>query len=236
MNVSIEDVKKLKELSGIGLTDAKAALVEANGDFDAALQALRKKGITKAEKKGDREAREGLIDGYVHNGRIGALVEVNCETDFVARTDNFKTFVHNIALQVASMNPTYVSEEDIPEDEIERVRKEASERVASEGKPAEIADKIETAATAITASPGPGTGRGRSTTSTCPPKDVYCNAFILFLPHESRGPGTRVGPPASSPGSRGPSPRVPGPERSVAQPCCDATQVRERSGRRLTRD
>ncbi len=142
MNVSIEDVKKLKELSGIGLTDAKAALVEANGDFDAALQALRKKGITKAEKKGDREAREGLIDGYVHNGRIGALVEVNCETDFVARTDNFKIFVHNIALQVASMNPTYVSEEDIPKDEIERVRKEASERVASEGKSAEIAEKI----------------------------------------------------------------------------------------------
>lgn len=142
MDVSIEDIKKLKELSGIGLTDAKVALVEAKGDFDAALQTLRKKGITKAEKKSDREAREGLIDGYVHNGRIGAIVEVNCETDFVARTDNFKAFVHNIALQVASMNPIYVNSEDIPADEIERVRKEAQERVAAEGKSAEIADKI----------------------------------------------------------------------------------------------
>lgn len=142
MDVSIQDIKKLKELSGIGLTDAKVALVEAKGDFDVALQTLRKKGITKAEKKSDREAREGLIDGYVHNGRIGAIVEVNCETDFVARTDNFKTFVHNIALQVASMNPIYVNSDDIPADEIERVRAEAKERVAAEGKPAEIADKI----------------------------------------------------------------------------------------------
>lgn len=142
MGVSVEDIKKLKELSGIGLTDAKAALVEANGDFDKALEALRKKGVTKAEKKGDREAREGLIDCYVHGGRIGVVVEVNCETDFVARTDNFKSFVHNIALQVASMSPTYVSEDDIPTDEKERVRSEALERVKAEGKPAEIAEKI----------------------------------------------------------------------------------------------
>src|SRR5680860_1861290 len=111
MGVSIEDIKKLKELSGIGLTDAKVALVEANGDFDKALEALRKKGVTKAEKKGDREARQGLIDSYVHNGRIGVIVEVNCETDFVARTDNFKSFVHEIALQVASMSPEYISED-----------------------------------------------------------------------------------------------------------------------------
>lgn len=140
MSVSIDDIRKLKELSGIGLTDAKAALVEAKGDFDKALAELRKKGVTKAEKKGDREARQGLIDGYIHNGRIGVLVEVNCETDFVARTDNFKSFVHEIALQVASMSPQYVSEEDIPADELKRVRDEAMERVIT--KPADIAKKI----------------------------------------------------------------------------------------------
>lgn len=142
MGISIEDIKKLKELSGIGLTDAKVALVEADGDFDKALEALRKKGVTKAEKKGDREARQGLIDSYVHSGRIGVIVEVNCETDFVARTDNFKVFVHNIALQVASMAPIYVSEADIPADELDRVRAEFKERVIAEGKPAEMADKI----------------------------------------------------------------------------------------------
>ena len=142
MSISIDDIRKLKELSGIGLTDAKAALVEAKGDFDKALAELRKKGVTKAEKKGDREARQGLIDGYIHNGRIGVLVEVNCETDFVARTDNFKSFVHEIALQVASMSPQYVSEEDIPVEEMKRVQDESMERVKAEGKPADIAKKI----------------------------------------------------------------------------------------------
>ncbi|NCQ54333.1 elongation factor Ts [Candidatus Saccharibacteria bacterium CG11_big_fil_rev_8_21_14_0_20_41_19] len=143
MGVSIEDIKKLKELSGIGLTDAKVALVEANGDFDKALEVLRKKGVTKAEKKGDREARQGLIDSYVHGGRIGVIVEVNCETDFVARTDGFKSFAHEIALQVASMSPIYVSESDIPAAELDRVRTEAKERIVAEGKkPAEMIDKI----------------------------------------------------------------------------------------------
>lgn len=143
MGVSIDDIKKLKELSGIGLTDAKVALVEAGGDFDKALEALRKKGVTKAEKKGDREAREGLIESYVHGGRIGVIVEVNCETDFVARTDNFKSFAHEIALQIASMAPIYVSEADIPANELERVRAEAKERIVAEGKkPADMIDKI----------------------------------------------------------------------------------------------
>ena len=142
MGVSVEDIKKLKELSGIGLTDAKNALVEANGDFDKALEALRKKGVTKADKKSDREAREGIIDSYVHGGRIGVIVEVNCETDFVARTDGFKSFAHNIALQIASMAPIYVSESDIPADEVERVRAEAKERLIAEGKPADMIEKI----------------------------------------------------------------------------------------------
>lgn len=142
MAVSIEDIKKLKELTGVGLTDAKGALVEANGDFDKALEAMRKKGLTKAEKKGDREAREGIIDSYVHSGRIGVVVEVNCETDFVARLDAFKEVAHEIALQIAAMSPQYVTEADIPAEEVERVRAEAQERVVAEGKPAEIAEKI----------------------------------------------------------------------------------------------
>jgi len=142
MSVSIDDIKKLKELTGIGLTDAKAALVAADGNFDKALEALRKKGVTKAEKKDGREAREGIIDGYIHGGRIGVVVEVNCETDFVARTDGFKSFVHEIALQVAAMAPTYVSEADIPAVEMERVRNEAKERTIAEGKPANMIDKI----------------------------------------------------------------------------------------------
>ncbi len=142
MAISIDDIKKLKELSGIGLTDAKAALVEADGDFDKALEALRKKGVTKAEKKGDREARQGIIDSYVHGGRIGVVVEVNCETDFVARTDNFKSFVHNIALQIASMAPAYANESDVPADVLKRIQDEAKERAISEGKPEKMLDKI----------------------------------------------------------------------------------------------
>lgn len=113
--ISIELIKKLKELSGVGLTDAKNALVEAKGDFDKALDAMRKKGMTKAEKRGDRETREGIIESYVHDGRLGAIVEVNCETSFVAKTDEFRDLAHKIAMQIASMNPLYVSMNDIPE-------------------------------------------------------------------------------------------------------------------------
>ena len=142
MAVSIEDIKKLKELTGVGLGDAKGALVDADGDFDKALEEMRKKGLTKAEKKADREALEGVIDSYVHGGRIGVLVEVNCETDFVARTDGFKEFAHMIALQVASMSPVYVTEDEIPAEELERVREEAKASDALAGKPAEMVDKI----------------------------------------------------------------------------------------------
>lgn len=122
--ISIELIKKLKELSGVGLTDAKQALVEAKGDFDKALDAMRKKGMTKAEKRGDRETREGIIETYVHDGRLGAIVEVNCETSFVAKTDEFKDLAHKIAMQVASMSPLYVSIDDIPEKDLEAKKKE----------------------------------------------------------------------------------------------------------------
>lgn len=142
MGISIEDIKKLKELTGVGLTDAKGALVDAAGDFDKALEAMRKKGLTKAEKKGDRETREGLVESYVHSGRIGVVVEVNCETDFVARLPEFKEFAHQIAMQIAAMNPKYPTLEDVPAEEYEAKKKELLESDALAGKPAEMAEKI----------------------------------------------------------------------------------------------
>ena len=142
MSVSVDDIKKLREITGVGLTDAKKALVEADGDFDKALAAMRQKGLTKAEKKSDREAREGLIESYVHSGRIGVVVEVNCETDFVARLADFKTLAHEVAMQIAAMSPKYVSEADIPAEEIERVKTELLASDALADKPAEMRQKI----------------------------------------------------------------------------------------------
>lgn len=142
MGITIDDIKKLKELTGVGLTDAKGALVEADGDFDKALEAMRKKGLTKAEKKGDRETREGIIESYVHSNRIGVVVEVNCETDFVARLPEFKEFAHQMAMQIAAMSPKYPSLEDVPADEMEAKKKELLESDALKGKPGDIAEKI----------------------------------------------------------------------------------------------
>ena len=106
----IKEVKRLKELTGVGLTDAKKALEESGGDFDKALAAMRKKGLTKAEKRGEREARQGLVGSYNHDGRIGVLVEVNCETDFVARNDIFKDLVKDLAMHIAASDPKDVDE------------------------------------------------------------------------------------------------------------------------------
>jgi len=142
VGVSIEDIKKLKELTGIGLTDAKAALTEVNGDFDKALEAMRKKGLTKAEKKGDRETREGLVESYVHSNRIGVVVEVNCETDFVARLPEFKEFAHQIAMQIAAMNPSYSTMEDIPAEALEAKKAELLASESLQSKPAEMRDQI----------------------------------------------------------------------------------------------
>ena len=142
MSFTVEDIKKLKDLTGVGLTDAREALKEADGNFEKALEAMRKKGLTRAEKRAERETCAGVIDSYVHDGRIGVLVEVNCETDFVARTEEFKALAHEIALQIAAMNPIYLSLEDVPAEEMERVRTElmASEALAS--KPEEIREKV----------------------------------------------------------------------------------------------
>jgi elongation factor Ts len=142
MAVSIEDVKRLKDLTGVGLTDAKKALDEAEGDFDKALEQMRKKGLTKAEKRGEREARQGIVGTYNHDSRIGVLVEVNCETDFVARNEIFTNLVKDVAMHVAASAPLYVSSDEIPAEERERVALEFREKALNDGKPADMVDKI----------------------------------------------------------------------------------------------
>jgi elongation factor Ts len=130
MGVDIAQVKRLKDLTGVGLTDAKAALDEANGDFDKALDAMRKKGMTKAEKRGEREARQGVIGTYNHDSRIGVLVEI------------FTDLVKDVAMHVAASAPLYVSSDEIPADERERITAEFKEKAATEGKPADMIEKI----------------------------------------------------------------------------------------------
>lgn len=142
MAVSIEDIKRLRELTGVGMTDAKQALDAAGGDFDAALKEMRKKGMTKAEKRGEREARQGIIGTYSHDGRIGVVVEVNCETDFVARNEIFTDLVKDIAMHVAASAPQYVVADDIPAAEREAKKQELLASDALKGKPAEMAEKI----------------------------------------------------------------------------------------------
>ncbi len=142
MAVDIETIKRLKDLTGVGLTDAKTALEETKGDFDKALEAMRKKGLTKADKRGEREARAGTVGTYNHDGRIGVVVEVNCETDFVARNEIFTDLVKDIAMHIAASAPIYVSAEEVPEADREAKKTELLEGDALKGKPAEMADKI----------------------------------------------------------------------------------------------
>lgn len=140
--VKIEEVKRLKDLTGVGLTDAKAALEESGGDFDKALEAMRKKGLTKAEKRGEREARAGVVGTYNHDGRIGVLVEVNCETDFVARNEIFTNLVKDLAMHIAASNPEFVSKESVPKDVHETKLAEFKEKAKSEGKPDNMLENI----------------------------------------------------------------------------------------------
>ena len=142
MNVSAAQVKELREKTGSGMLDCKNALVETNGDIDKAIDLLREKGLAKAANKSGRIAAEGLVDAYIHGGRIGVLIEVNSETDFVAKTDEFKNFVKDMAMQVAASSPKYVSKEDVPEEEVEREREVLTHQVINEGKPEHIASKI----------------------------------------------------------------------------------------------
>ncbi len=142
MSVDIDTIKRLRELTGVGITDAKNALVEAKGDFDKALEAMRKKGMTKAEKRGEREARSGVIGSYLHDGRIGVLVEVNCETDFVARNEKFTDLVKDLAMHIAASAPQFVSVDDIPAEEYDKVKAEFTEKVKAEGKPEKMVPQI----------------------------------------------------------------------------------------------
>lgn len=141
-DIDIAEVKRLRELTGVGITDAKQALVESNGDFDSALAAMRKKGLTKAEKRGEREARAGLIGTYNHDGRIGVLVELNCETDFVARNELFTNLVKDVAMHIAASAPEYVGIDDVPVEDREKITAEFSEKVRAEGKPDNIVGQI----------------------------------------------------------------------------------------------
>jgi elongation factor Ts len=140
MAIAVEDIKKLRELTGAGMMKAKEALETASGDMDKAVVWLREKGEASAAKRSEREARAGVVETYVHGGRIGVLVEINCETDFVARTDDFKGFARDIAMHVAAANPEYITPEQVPAEVVEQER--AIYRKEVEGKPAEIVDKI----------------------------------------------------------------------------------------------
>jgi elongation factor Ts len=139
----MEKVKELKEITGAGFADCRKALAEANGDMEKAIEILRKRGLAKAEKKLARQAKEGIVDAYIHiGGRIGVLVEVNCETDFVARNEEFKKFVHEIAMQIAAMSPRWIKREDVPEEIVKKEFEIYFEQSKAEGKPDHIAEKI----------------------------------------------------------------------------------------------
>ncbi len=143
MEITSSMVKDLRERTGAGMMDCKKALVECEGNVDKAIDYLREKGIAKAAKKAGRIAAEGLVDSYIHmGGRIGVLLEVNCETDFVAKTDNFKSLVHDIAMHIAAANPQYVRREEVPTDSLEKEKEVLRAQALNEGKPEKIVDRM----------------------------------------------------------------------------------------------
>ncbi|RXZ76931.1 translation elongation factor Ts [Paenibacillaceae bacterium] len=143
MAVNASAVKELREKTGAGMLDCKKALEEANGDLTRAAELLREKGLSAAANKAGRIATEGLVESYIHaGGRIGVLVEVNCETDFVAKTDQFREFVKDIAMQIAAANPKFVRREEVPSEELDKEREILKAQALNEGKPAHIVDKM----------------------------------------------------------------------------------------------
>ncbi len=141
--VSAQDVKSLRQRTGAGIMDAKAALQESGGDIDKAIEILRVKGQASAAKRGERAAAEGVVDSYIHaGGQIGVLVEVDCETDFVARTPEFQQFAREVAMHVAAANPLYVSEDEVDEQAKEAELRVLREQAATEGKPENVQEKI----------------------------------------------------------------------------------------------
>jgi elongation factor Ts len=143
LNIPIELVKELREATGAGVLDCRKALEAQDGDLEKAIAYLREKGLAAAAKKESREASEGIVEAYGHpGGRVGVLVEVNCETDFVARTEEFQTFVHDIALHTAAMSPLYLTPEDVPVEELERKKEFYRQEALQEGKPERIVERI----------------------------------------------------------------------------------------------
>jgi elongation factor Ts len=143
MEISVELVKDLRQRTGAGVIDCKTALGEAKGDIDAAIEYLRRKGLANAAKKAGRIATEGLISSYIHTGgKMGVLVEINCETDFVAKTEDFQTFVKNIAMHIAASNPQYIKREEIPGEVLESEKRIYRSQAIESGKPEKVIDKI----------------------------------------------------------------------------------------------
>jgi len=143
MTIKVEDIQKLRKKTGVGIMDAKAVLKETKGDFEKAIELLRKKGLSKAQKRADREAKEGIVSSYIHaGGRVGAIVELLTETDFVAKTNDFKDLAYNIAMQVAAMDPEYATVENIPKNVIEKEKEIEREKLKKENKPDNIIEKI----------------------------------------------------------------------------------------------
>jgi len=143
MAISAEQVKTLRDQTGAGMMECKKALLEADGDFEKAVTLLRERGLAAAAKRADRQTREGIIGHYIHaGGRLGVLAEVNCETDFVAATDEFQALVRDIAMQIAASNPSYVRREDVRQEEIEREKEIYHNQAQSAGKPEKIMERI----------------------------------------------------------------------------------------------
>ena len=140
--ISASLIKDLREKTGAGMLDCRNALQETDGDLDKAVDLLREKGLSKAAKKSSRIAAEGLVEAYIHGGRIGVLVEVNSETDFVAKTDEFKDFVKDIAMQIAASSPKYVSRDEVPEEIVNHEKEVLTQQAMNEGKPQNIAEKM----------------------------------------------------------------------------------------------
>ncbi|MCX5751348.1 MAG: translation elongation factor Ts [Candidatus Saganbacteria bacterium] len=143
MGTSLEEIKALREKTGCGMMDCKAALIEAEGNEEKAVELLRKKGLAKAASKADRVASQGVVESYIHlGGKIGVLVEVNCETDFVAKNSDFQRFIKDVAMQIAAMNPLYVTKEEVPDELIKNETEIMRTQTLAEGKPEKAVDKI----------------------------------------------------------------------------------------------
>jgi elongation factor Ts len=143
MEISMELVKDLRQRTGAGVMDCRTALQEAEGNVEGAIDYLRRKGLATAAKKAGRIATDGLVSSYIHaGGKIGVLVEINCETDFVARTDDFQTFVKNMAMQIAAANPQYIRREEVPAEVVEKERQIYKTQAMESGKPEKVIDKI----------------------------------------------------------------------------------------------